>query len=76
MLEANFLTMLLKPYYEKPVDTAEDVLDRGLKVLASPGFESILEMLKNSPFPITSAVAKRTHVPKVIIFLTKKNAML
>ena len=36
MLEANYLTMLLKPNYEKPIDSAEDVLERGLTVIYGP----------------------------------------
>ena len=40
MLEANFLTILLKPNYEKFVDTAKDVLDMGLTVVVYPGAES------------------------------------
>ena len=33
MLEANYLTILLKPSYEKPIDTAEDVVDKNLTVI-------------------------------------------
>ena len=65
MLESNYLTMLLKTNYEKPVDSAEDVLDRGLKVISGPGVESMVEMLKNSPLPLIRAFAERTVVPKV-----------
>ena len=63
-----FLGILLKPNYGKPVDTAEDVVDRGLKVIKSPGMESMVEMLKQSPFPITRTLAERTVVAKVIFF--------
>ena len=66
MLESNYLTMLLKPNYEKPVDTAEDVIDRGLATLKLPFLESKIEMLKNSPFYLTRTLAKRAIVPKVI----------
>ena len=71
MLEANFLTILLKPVYEKPVDTALDILDRGLTVIYSPGTESIKEMLMNSPYYITRTLAERTIVPKVIFSCTE-----
>ena len=64
--EANFLAILLKTNYEKPVDTAEDVLDRGLEVIYPPGGESIVEMWKNSPDEITRKLAERTVVAKVI----------
>ena len=45
MFEANFLSILLKPSYEKAVDTAQDVLDRGLTVITYPGLESKVETL-------------------------------
>ena len=69
MLESNYLTILLKPNYEKPIDTAEDIIDRGLAILTSPGMESIVEMTKNSPFYITRILAERTFVAKVIFCL-------
>ena len=70
--ESLFLESLLKPNYEKPVDTAEDVLDRGLSVISIPGAVSIVEMMKNSPFPLTRRLAERTDVPKVILFYIDK----
>ena len=33
MLESNYLTMLVKPTYGKPVDSKQDILDRGLGVI-------------------------------------------
>ena len=66
MLEANFLTMLLKPNYEKPVDTARDILDRGLTIILPPFTNSKLEMEKNSPLKIIRDLAERTIVPEVI----------
>ena len=66
MFESNYFTMLMKPTYEPPVDTAEDVLDRGLAIINIPGAGSIVEMLKKSPFYITRTLAERTIVPKVI----------
>ena len=66
MLESNYLSMLLKTNYQKPVDTAEDVIDRGLEILRTPGGESIVEITKNSPFYQTRILAERTIVAKVI----------
>ena len=63
---ANYLSILVKPNYEKPIDTAQDVLDRGIEVIYPPGSESIVEMLKNSPSSITRQLAERTDVAKVI----------
>ena len=66
MLEANYLTILLKPNYEKAIDTAQDVIDRNLSVIYSPTTESALEIFKNSPSNITRTLAERTIVAKVI----------
>ena len=67
MLESNYLTMLLKPNYEKPVDSAEDIIERGLTALAGPHYGSIVEIMKKSPNNITKALAERMFIPKVII---------
>ena len=66
MFESNYFTMLMKPTYEKPIDTAQDVLDRGFKVIYTPGSESLVEMMKNSPFYNIRRLAEMTIVPKVI----------
>ena len=66
MLESNYFTMLMKPYYEKPLDTAENVRDRGLSVIYPPGAESIKRILMNSPFPVTRDLAERTTVAEVL----------
>ena len=66
MFESNYFTMLMKPTYEKPVDSAQDVVDRGLTVLLSPGSESEVERLKNSPSAVNRALAEQTVVAKVI----------
>ena len=66
MFEANYLSILLKPNYEKAIDIAQDVLDRGLTVATYPGRESLVESWKNSPSTITSELAKQTIVAKVI----------
>ena len=72
MFLSNYLAILMKSNYEKPVDTAKDVLDRGLTVLKSPGSLGIVENLKNSPFYITRKLAERTVVAKVIFFFYGK----
>ena len=66
MFQSEYLTMLIKPIYEKPIDTAQDVLDRGLTVIYPPGSESTLEIMKNSPSNINRKLAERTIVPGVI----------
>ena len=67
-LESNYLGILVKTNYENPVDNAQDILDRGLLVITVPGSDSVVEMLKNSPFPLTRRIAEWTDVPKVILF--------
>ena len=67
ILECNYLTVLVKPVYEKPIDTAEDIIERGITIIDSPGRESMVETLKKSPFPLTRALAENTYVSKVRI---------
>ena len=64
-LTSNYLSVLIMPSYEKPVDTAEDVIQRNLTVLGIPGNEARVEADKNSPFQIVREVAKITYVAKV-----------
>ena len=72
MLEANYLTILLKPNYEKAIDTAEDILDRNLTIIYTPGSESTLEILKNVPSKITRDLAESSIVAKVIFCYFEK----
>ena len=66
MLECNYLSILLKPNFEKPIDTAEDIIDRGLAILSFPGQWSKVDTAKKSPFYETRTLAERTIIPKVI----------
>ena len=68
-LGSVFLLSLLKQNYEKPVDTAQDILDRGLTIIIFPGGGSLMEMLMNSSWPVTRALAEMTVVPNVIFFV-------
>ena len=70
--ECNLLDILLKTNYEKPVDSAQDVLDNNLTVIYTPGSESILEMMKNFHSDVHRKLAKRTVVPKVIFWFNGK----
>ena len=67
ILECNYLTVLVKPVYEKPIDTAEDIIERGITIIDFPGRKSMVNMLKKSPFQITRALAESTYVSKVFI---------
>ena len=68
MFESTFFSMLIKPVYETGINTAQDVLDRGLPVIYYPRSESAVEMEKNSQSYITRQLAERTIVPKVIFW--------
>ena len=65
ILECNYLAVLVKPVYEMPIDTAEDIIERGIKILGVPGTDSLVETLKKSPFPLTRKLAENTYVAKV-----------
>ena len=47
-LLSNFLKMLMMPMWEEPVDTAQDVLDRGLIPIVDYGEYHVIQQLKNS----------------------------
>ena len=47
---ANFITMMLKPQYELPVDSAQDIIDRGLIPFAFGDY--FKEFLTQSPNPL------------------------
>ena len=66
MFESTFFSMLIKPVYETPINTAQDVLDRGLPLISLPGRESLVEIEMNSPSSITRQLAERTIVAKVL----------
>ena len=49
-LTSNYLSVLVKPSYDKPVETAEDVIARNLTILGPPKTDSIVEADKK-PLP-------------------------
>ena len=69
ILECNYLTVLVKPVYEKPIDTAEDIIERGITILMGPASGSMVEMNKKSPYPLTRALAENSYVTKVVLHL-------
>ena len=64
-LTSNYLSVLIKPSYQKPVETYEDVIARNLTVIDVPGRESLVETDKNSQYPIVRQIAEITYVVKV-----------
>ena len=53
---ANFITVLLRPKYEQPIDSAQEVLDRGMIPF---GMGSIKIVLLTSPNPVYQQLGKK-----------------
>ena len=68
ILECNYLTVLLKPTYEKPVDTAEDIIKRGLKIIILPPSGALVEQAMKSQFESVRQMAELYYVPTVLVF--------
>ena len=68
ILECNYLTVLLKPVYEKPVDTAEDIIERGLTIIQIPTAGGLVEAAKKSPFELSRKRAELSYIPTVTSF--------
>ena len=49
--------MLIKPMYEKPIDSLEDVIERGMKILDTPGTQDKVANLKHSPSQLVRTAA-------------------
>ena len=64
--ECRFLETLIKPDYEKPVDTAQDILDRDLTILYRPFTSTFVDIMKKSDSAVTRELAERIIVPKVL----------
>ena len=67
ILQCNILAVLVKQNYENPIDSAEDIIERGMKIIGYPGTESMVETSKNSPFLLTRTIAENTYVAKVVV---------
>ena len=66
MLESNYLGMLVKPNFEKPMDSAVDILEKGLTVIWLPYFEWDKEMaLNQNDSMILRKLAEKVYVPSV-----------
>ena len=68
-LTSNYLSVLIKPSYDKPVETAEDVIARNLTILGAPNTHSMKLKDMNSPFPIVRQLAEKTYVTAVLYLL-------
>ena len=61
---ANFRTMLLMPQYEKPIDSAQEILDRGMIPFVTYSGDYWKQFLLESPNPIYQKLGEITVVPK------------
>ena len=64
-LLCNFLTVLLRPRYEKPVETTADIIERNITLILFPAAEGWIEYYAASPDPICHELSRR--------FVTAKN---
>ena len=69
ILECNYLRVLLKPTYGKPVDPAEDIIERGLKIIKGITSGSLFETAKRSPYESVRKLAELSYIPTVCSFL-------
>ena len=65
MFTCNYLTVLVKPMYDQPVDTSEDVIAAGLTIINIPGTEANVKIMEVSDSQITRALAGLMYTPKV-----------
>ena len=64
ILLSNYLTVLIKPSYDAPVDTAQDVWDRGLIINIVPVGAIWKQFLEVSGIPIYNKLAERVVLAK------------
>ena len=57
---ANFLTMLIKPVLEKPIDSVQTIVDQGMVPITYDGGEWYIEFLKSSTNPLYRQLAEIT----------------
>ena len=63
-LLCNFLTVLLTPSYEEPVETAKDLIERNITPILWPGAQGWREWFSNSPDPIYQEISRRLVIAK------------
>ena len=61
---ATFLTMLIKPVMEKPIDSVQDIVDRRIAPITDEGGQFWKDFLNSSANPMYRQLAKITIVPK------------
>ena len=63
-LLSNYLSVLLRPSYEEPVDTAADLIKRDITPLMSFNSEIYKQIFAASPDPIYQEISKRLVIVK------------
>ena len=63
-LLANYLSVLLRPDFEKPVETAEDLIERDLTPFYQPGRDFLIQFFAESPSPAFRQLSKTLVIPK------------
>ena len=63
-LLSNYLTVLLRPSYEEPVETASDLIKRDITPFYVPGGEMYRQFFAASPDPIYQEISRRLVIAK------------
>ena len=63
-LLCNYLTVLLTPSYEEPVETAEDLIKRNIIPFRTPGSEIYKQFFAASSDPIYQEISRRLVIAK------------
>ena len=63
-LLSNFLSVLLRPSFEKPVESTEDLLKRNITPILWPGAEIYIQRFKASPDPNYQELSRRVYIAK------------
>ena len=63
-LLSNYLTVLLRPKYEKPVETTADLIKRNITPFLSPGHESYIKFYASSSDPNYQEISQRLVIAK------------
>ncbi len=63
-LLCNWLTVLLRPRLEEPVNTPKDLIDRDITPFFGPGREIYRQFFENSPDPDIQEISRRLYISK------------
>ena len=60
----NLLTTMLRPNFEKPIDSAKDLVEREIQLFTWPNGHIWKQFLKNSPIPEYKILGEQLYVSK------------